>query len=179
VAFIANAYANTLQVYPNHYRHKSLEILIRPVIQNKLTTSFYGKQWNLIKPVLKTSVPRKWIKGYLEYTEAHKVYSSSKIILGLQNQRTQLTQRTYEILGSGGFLLTTDTDEIRRLFVPGRHLVTASSSEETVELIKYYLKHPDQREKIQKQGLQAVSAHDYRHRAAYMIKTLRCQKIIR
>lgn len=48
-------------------------------------------------------IPPNWIHGYLDYTEAYKVYSSAKVVIGLQNCESQLTQRTYEILGSGGF----------------------------------------------------------------------------
>uniref|UniRef100_UPI0011A495B4 glycosyltransferase family protein n=2 Tax=Bacillales TaxID=1385 RepID=UPI0011A495B4 len=79
--------------------------------------------------------------------------------------------------GSGGFLITSDTPEIRRLFKPGRDLVVSSSAEQTRELVAYYLKHPEEREKIRKQGKLTVRKHSYARRARYMIRQLRKYKI--
>ncbi len=93
-------------------------------------------------------IPRNWIHGYLDYTEAYKVYSSAKIIIGLQNCESQLTQRTYEILGSGGFLLTSDTPAVRGKFKPGRDLIVSSSPKETLEKVKYYLNHDSERKRF-------------------------------
>ena len=105
---------------------------------------------------------RSWLHGYLPYPDAHKVYNSAKIVIGPQNQLTQVTQRTYEILGSGGFLLTSDTPEIRRLFKPGKDLVVSRSAKQTRNLVRYYLKHPKQRERIRKQGKITVLRHNYK-----------------
>nr|WP_052948036.1 glycosyltransferase [Aneurinibacillus tyrosinisolvens] len=125
-----------------------------------------------MKQHLGTDIPLEWQHGYLHYTEANKVYSSADIVIGLQNHQTQLTQRTYEILGSGGFLLTQDTQEVRRLFTPGRDLVVSSSPEETLDLVHYYLNRPDKRDGIRARGLETVQKHSYKARADYMIKTL-------
>lgn len=97
-------------------------------------------------------------------------------MIGLQNR--QLTQRTYEILGSEGFCLTNDTLAVRQLFENKRDLVISSSPNETVELVYYYLSHPEEREKIRKQGKLAVSSNTYRNRAEYIIKTLKEQNIL-
>ncbi len=120
----------------------------------------------------------EWIHGYLHYTEACKIYSSADIVIGLQNHLTQLTQRTYEILGSGGFLLTSDTPEVRRLFEPGRDLVISSSPEETLELVSYYLENPVERENMRRQGSLAVEKHSYKHRAKYIIDVLQKQNVL-
>ena len=103
-----------------------------------------------MKNILGVDIPRDWIQGYIDYTDANKVYSSSDIIIGLQNLPTQLTQRTYEIMGSGGILLTNDIPIINRLFKSGRDLITSSSPEETIELVKYYLQYPEKRNVIKK-----------------------------
>lgn len=142
IAVVANGYSRILKLYPEHFRIKSLHHLIRPLVQDGTRIDFWGRQWDEMKPVLGTRIPRSWIHGYLEYTDARKVYSSAKIVIGPQNQLTQVTQRTYEILGSGGFLITSDTPEIRRLFTPGRDLVVSNSAGQTRKLVRYYLKHP-------------------------------------
>lgn len=128
--------------------------------------------------VLGEPVPLEWLHGYLDYLETNKVYSSADIIIGLQNHRTQVTQRTYEILGAEGFLLTSDTPEIRRLFQPGRDLVVSSSAEETIDLVRYYLKKPAEREKISRQGKETVEKyHTYKHRASYIMNLLKQEGI--
>jgi len=83
-----------------------------------------------------------------------------------------------KILGSEGFCLTNDTLAVRQLFKNKRDLVISSSPQETVELVSYYLKHPEEREKIREQGKLAVSSYTYKSRAEYIIKTLKQQNIL-
>lgn len=83
-------------------------------------------------------IPKDWIHGPMHYLETCKVYNSADIIIGLQNYQELITQRTYEILGSGGFLLTLDTLGVRGLFKPGKDLITVSSPKETLQAIQYF-----------------------------------------
>ena len=178
IAIVANGYSRILNIYPKHFRIKSLHHLIRPLVKDRTRIDIWGKQWEGMKPILGVGVPRSWLHGYLPYPDAHKVYNSAKIVIGPQNQLTQVTQRTYEILGSGGFLLTSDTPEIRRLFKPGKDLVVSRSAKQTRNLVRYYLKHPKQRERIRKQGKITVLRHNYKQRALYMIQQLKKHKIL-
>ena len=89
-----------------------------------------------------------------------------------------MTQRIYEILGSRGFLLTSDTPEIRRLFQINRDLVVSSSAEETLALVDHYLKNDQECDMIRNQGEISVRVHSYLYRAEYMLKVLKQQKII-
>ena len=118
-----------------------------------------------------------WMHGYLPYTLANHVYSSSDIILGIQNHPTQLTQRIYEILASGGFLITSDTPEIRSLFSPGKDLIVSSSPRETLDLVNDYLQEADKREIIRENGQKSVAVHHYKNKAAYIIDVLRSENI--
>ncbi|MGO4111249.1 CgeB family protein [Paenibacillus sp. YAF4_2] len=178
IAVVANGYTGILEKYPQHYRIQSLRHLIKPLVQDGTRIDIWGRQWDMMRPVLGVKVPRNWIHGYLDYPDARKVYNSAKIVLGPQNQLTQVTQRTYEILASGGFLITSDTPVIRRLFRPGRDLVVTRSANQTRQLIRYYLNHPWERKKIQMQGLTAVQRHHYKYRAAYMLALLKKHHII-
>ncbi|MGM0878469.1 MAG: CgeB family protein [Bacillota bacterium] len=179
LAVVANAYPTKLTQYPNHYRHESLKTLIRPLLKENIRVDFWGRYWNKMKQHLGYDIPENWIHGYLPYTEANKVYSSANIVIGLQNHTTQLTQRTYEILGSGGFLVTSDTAEIRSLFKPGKDLVVSSSPEETTKIVRYYLQHPEERIHIQNQGKHTVEKHSYKYRAQYIINILQQNKILK
>jgi spore maturation protein CgeB len=178
IVVVANAYPNILSQYPHHYRHQSIYVLMRPLIERNIRIDLWGRDWDQMTEYLLHEVPKEWIHGYLDYTQTNRIYSSADITIGLQNYPLQVTQRTYEILASGGFLLTSDTPEIRRLFEPGRDLVTSSSPEETINLVNYYLQHPGEIEKIREQGRQAVQKDSYLFRAKYMISVLREYNII-
>jgi spore maturation protein CgeB len=178
VAVIANAYPKLFEQLPNHYRLKySINNLIKPLLENELPISFYGHGWEKMSAYIGVHIPFDAIKGYVPYTELRKIYSSTKIIIGLQNHPTQLTQRTYEVLGSGGFLLTNDTPEVRRIFKPNHDLIVSSSSEETLKLVQFYLENPDSRNKIRENGRKTVSKYSYRQRADYIIRTLQDEGI--
>ena len=173
VAVVANAYPNVLRRYPHHYRRRSLDLLIRPLLQRGIRVDFYGKDWANMSPFLGRRIPPSWIYGPIGYQNASKVYSSAKIVLGLQNYTDMVTQRTYEILGSGGFLVTCNTPGVRSLFTPDRDLVVSSSPQQTVQLVQRYLNDPKSRERIRIQGRKTVAHHTYTNRAKYMIRVLR------
>lgn len=178
LAVVANAYPGVIKVYPQFYRLQSLRTLISPLLKAGFRVDFWGMRWNEMEEALGCKIPSEYIHGYLPYPEAYKVYNSAEIMLGLQNTTTQLTMRTYEILGSGGFLLTSNTPAVIEVFEPNRHLIVADTPEQTLELVSYYLAHPEQREQIRLQGQAAVACHHYKHRAEYMISTLQQNKIL-
>ncbi|WP_339208214.1 glycosyltransferase [Paenibacillus sp. FSL K6-3182] len=178
IAVVANAYPDVLRKYPKLYRRKSIEILIRPLLQSGKKIDFYGKNWSRMKPFIGQNIPKKHIKGPIPYKHANKVYSSAKIILGLQNYTDMVTQRTYEVVGSGGFLLTCNTPATRRLLKAGRDAAISSSPKETLKLVRYYLENDLEREKIRFAGQKNIRKHHYTNRARSMLSTLRKQGII-
>ncbi|WP_129597639.1 CgeB family protein [Anaerophilus nitritogenes] len=178
IAVIANPYPSILNQYPYLYRHQSIKNLITPLIKENIRVDFWGNDWELMKNIMGIEIPKDWIHGYLHYLDANKVYSSADIILGLQNKHTQLTQRTYEILGCGGFLITSDTLVVRKIFKPGYDLIASSSPEETISYIHYYKSHPEERKKIQSQGHAIASQHSYENRVLYMLDTLKKEGIL-
>lgn len=177
VAVVANAYPKNLTQYPNHYRIQSLQTLISPLLMENLRIDFFGCGWEDLTDILGYPVPADWIHGYLPYISANRIYSSSTIILGIQNHPTQLTQRIYEILASRGFLITSDTPEIRSRFTPGKDLIVSASPGETLDLVKYYLQAADQRELIRANGQRSVQIYHYKNSAAYIINILKSENI--
>lgn len=172
IAVVANAYPDFLLKHPDSFRLSSIQTLISPLLESNIRVDFWGDNWDSMGDLLGKKIPDDWIHGYLDYREAHKVYSSAKIVLGLQNCIDQLTQRTYEILGSEGFLITSDTPAVRSKFKHKHDLVVSSSPGKTVKLIKYYLKNNKKREQIRTQAKQSLINDTYQHRAEKIIEVL-------
>lgn len=179
IVVVANGYPNNLKNFPDHYRIKSINNLIAPLIKRNIRVDFFGNDWDKMGKFIGKPIPKEWIHGSVPYIFTNDIYSSADIVIGLQNHETQLTQRTYEVLGSGGFLLTNDTLEIRRLFTPGKDLSVSSSPEETIELVRHYLKNKKIRDEIRNNGLDSVKPHNYKYRAEYMVSVLKDNKIIK
>lgn len=178
IAIVANTYNGNEAFY--NYRNHTLKLLLLPLIKYNIRVDIWGQGWETFgKKNLGIDIPKEWIHGPLPYSEVEKVYYSSKIILSPQNYPHQLTLRTYDILGSGGFLLTVDTPAVRQLFQTGKDLVVSSSTAETFRLVKYYLQRPGKRKQISEQGKIAVTNHTYEHRANYIIQVLEHHGILK
>ncbi|WP_034868756.1 CgeB family protein, partial [Clostridium lundense] len=178
IALVANAYPYVLKRYPAHYRNQSIKTLIVPLLKENIRVDFWGKEWDKVGDILGCNIPGEWIHGYLSYVDANKVYSSAKIVIGLQDYETQVTQRTFEVLASQGLLLTNDTSGVKILFNKNRDLILSSSPKDTLNLVKYYLNKPAECEKIAKNGLAAVKGNSYKDRTLYMLDILKKENII-
>lgn len=151
------------------YRYESFRNLLVPIVQAGQKVNIWGWGWLEDKPLLLQqfgiSIPDDWINGYLPYKLTLSVYHQSKIVLGVQNARDQVSQRTFEILGSGAFMIATRTEELQRLFIDREELALSDSPQETVELMRYYLQQPQLRYTIgQKARQKILSQHTYLHR---------------
>ncbi len=153
------------------YRFESLQNLLFPLIKANIQTHIWGYGWRKnqaqIKETFGHSIPRLWLQGHLLYGNTSRVYRTSKIVLGLQNAQDQVTQRTFEILGTGAFMLTNRTEALSQLFIDGQELALTSSPAETLELVQYYLDRPWLRYEIGQRARQKVlENHTYNHRIA-------------
>lgn len=171
IVVVANAYYEFIKENPNCFREHSLNTLIVPLLKNNIRVDFWGRDWERMSEILDFSIPKEYIHGYLPYIEANKVYSSADIVIGLQNK--QVTQRTYEILGSGGFLITNNTPEIMARFKNKEGLIISSSAEETLDAVKYYLHNSDERKKIRELAQKVVKQYSYKNRAIHAIEILK------
>lgn len=107
--------------------------------------------------------------GVLPYEKLASVYGGADIVLGLQCHglsRTQTSCRVFETLACRAFYLGPATKGTRSMFEAGRHLVLSASAGETLSLAKYYLGHPEERERIAAAGqLEVYRKHTCLHRA--------------
>ncbi|KXG74695.1 CgeB family protein [Thermotalea metallivorans] len=150
-----------------NFRRKALEDLVVPLINEGYDIKIWGLNWT--NPQYGFSIDPKFYGGcFVPYEETASIYSSAKIVLGIHSVNTSVTQtsiRTYEILASGAFYLTCHTPAHENLFQNHKHLVWSKSAEETLDLVKYYLKHEDERRAIARQGKAEVyRKHTYYHR---------------
>ncbi|MBP1989183.1 CgeB family protein [Paenibacillus eucommiae] len=177
-ALVANGYAKLYGKKPDHYRFKSVRRLVNPFLHKNLKVDIYGRDWKRMRKILAKPVNSSEIHGYLPYNEAVKVYSSVQFVLGPQNAEDRLTQRTYEILASGGLLITDDTPEVRKWFRPGEDLLVTSSEQQTKALIDKYSKLPAECGRIRRNAVRAAKLHSYASRARYVLETLKSQGIL-
>jgi spore maturation protein CgeB len=108
---------------------------------------------------LPISIPKEFFKKYAGREEVRSLYNSSKIALGLHsiiNSPTMMSMRTAEVLGCGTFYLSQYALALETNFIKGVHLEWSNSPEETLDLVKYYLEHEEEREKIAKCGQEKI-----------------------
>lgn len=156
------------------FRNKTLGLLLKPLLNRGYRFGFWGTGWQALAGDLGLAIPEGSFFDPLPYEETVAVYNSAAIVLGLQNSTFHLTQRTFEVLGAGGFLLTVRTQAVERLFSPGWHLAAAASADETVALAEHYLANVGERRAVARNGQAEVyERHTYRHRAARMLELVR------
>ena len=130
-----------------------------------------------------------WPTGRLDHEQMVRVFSSSRINLNLSNssdpdrrlrgrvyrlvkgiredgqRRSQIKGRTFEVPGSGGFLLTDTVPHLEDYLEPDREVGVFDSTDGLVERIGYWLEHPDERQAVADAGYRRVLAeHTYDHR---------------
>lgn len=173
-------YACDIAVVANFYdaefdklnRKRSLHELVRPLLERGYDVKVWGCNWHLAPQYGLPLRAGAW-QYWLDHRNAPAVYNSAKIVLGVQNEFdfvTNITMRTCEVMGSGGFLLASRTKAIEQMFRHREHLAMSGSPEETVMLVDYYLSHPEERARIAAAGQAEVHArHTYAHRARELL----------
>lgn len=106
------------------------------------------------------------------YHQMPKVFKQSKINLNitLRSIKSGIPLRAFDIMGSGGFLLSNFQADFLDSFVPGEDFVYYESKEDLQQKIKYYLANEQERQEIAKNGHDKLTAdHTYRHRVREML----------
>ena len=105
--------------------------------KNKVNVICYGVGWKN-KPI--------YLKDLI------KRYRQSKIILNFPKKDSGFSDRVFQALGTGSFLLSKYCSDLRRLFKKGVHLDWFNTPKECLELIKCYLNNDNLREEIAQRG---------------------------
>lgn len=105
--------------------------------------------------------------------ELVKVYNASKIVLNIHFPQPVPIMRDFEVTGCGAFLLTDYIKDLEGMFTIGEEIVCYKNEKELSDLIKFYLEHSGEREKIAQKGQQrAYQEHTYAHRMKELISFL-------
>ncbi len=110
----------------------------------------------------------------------NKLYWSTKIVVGDTlcidfKYPDYWSDRVYETLGRGGFLIHPYVSGMEREFEDKKHLVfyEYGNFKQLKELIDYYLEHEEEREAIRKAGHELVKEkYTYKNRWEYILKEL-------
>ena len=85
------------------------------------------------------------------------IFNQSKINLNFTSKAIPL--RVFDILGSGGFLISNYQTELLQVFENGKDLVVYEDLDHLVELCGYYLEHDEERIEIAKNGHETVKKY--------------------
>jgi len=100
------------------------------------------------------------------------IYNASAINLDVPRiyQRDIVTMRVFDVLSSGGFLLTEPGEDLAAMLTDGRHLMTYRTTDELVDRVRTLSRDPDLCRTIAAAGLAEVRAkHQLEHRFARIV----------
>ncbi len=115
---------------------------------------------------LELGVPAQYLPPTRYETETPAVYASSQINLNLSSLQlaTTVSLRPFDVSAAGGFLLSDFTEALYELFEP-EEIPSFRTPEEMNDLIRYYRKHPHERQKAATKARERViREHQIHHR---------------
>jgi glycosyltransferase involved in cell wall biosynthesis/Flp pilus assembly protein TadD len=132
----------------------------QPFFENKVyDVSFVGQvgRWHpyrryVLNHLARQRVPLNILQA--PHEKAAEIYSKSLINLNI-SLNGDLNLRVFEVLSSGGFLLTdrlSSESGLDLLFRDGEHLVCFEDEKDLVDKINYFLNHPDEAKEIARNG---------------------------
>jgi len=103
--------------------------------------------------------------------KTNTIYNQSLINFNFHHYQTVFgaNTRTFEVPGSGNFLLTDYRKSMEQLFEIGKEIECFKSKEELKEKVKYYLENKNKIFEISEAGYKrAIKEHTYKHRIKYV-----------
>lgn len=120
--------------------------------------------------------------GRIRHEKLNNLIASLKIVIGDSFKSDYYwSNRLYEMLGRGAFLIFPNIKGIEKEFTPYEHFIPYEFGDfkGIKEIIDYYLDKPEERKKIATAGLEHCRKyHTYEIRVKEMLKVLKEQKII-
>lgn len=118
------------------------------------------------------AIPKARMKKPIDHlTESPVAMNRSKINLNitLRSIKSGMPLRIFEIMGSGGFLMTNFQADFLEFFTPEEDFVYFEDREDLISKCSYYLEHEEERRSIASNGLKKIrEAHTFEHRVREM-----------
>lgn len=157
-------------LYAQYVINRKITGLERTDLIRAITEHF---SFDLFTPNKNFSMPNLTNHGPVDYyRQMPLVFKQSKINLNisLRSIKSGVPLRAFDIMGSGGFLLSNYQADFLDDFIPGTDFAYYESKEDLLYKINYYLTHEDERAAIAKNGHNKVVAnHTFRHRIQEML----------
>jgi spore maturation protein CgeB len=139
----------------------------------------WGNDWDdaaLISKVIQNDGER------VSTNEIVKIFNSTKININLHSSTYTdgvnphgdfVNPRTFEVAACSAFQIVDERSLLNDLFVPGKEIVTFKDLTSCRQVIDYYLEHPEEADKIAKNGRERVlKEHTYKHRMQEAIEII-------
>lgn len=117
----------------------------------------------------------RWHPELSYYVDLPRFYPCSEINFNCTSMQMKgaVNQRVFDVPACGQFLITDQRRQMDQLFEPGREVVAYSAPEEIPDLIDFYLRHPQAREKIARAARKRVHRdHTYDQRMTSLLQTM-------
>lgn len=155
---LVKVFKNKLNIfcYEKHFQ-RSIEEIREQNLLDENDLNIYANCW------------RGFVKTESELAE---IYNSSKINLNITEQGiSSLNYRVFEVLASGGFLLTDEREDLQRYFIPSKHLEVYKNSADLIDKINFYMNNLNIAQRVAQLGrFQSVEKHNYSARAREILE---------
>lgn len=168
--FVSDTYLYETAIFSRALAHRE-----RVYILNRLAKKYDVSLYTRDEDVSELSTNVKIHPG-IPYQKAFDIYHNTKINLNITLHciETGVPQRVFDVLASGGFLLSNYQQELVELFEPGKELAVYHNMEELEELVEYYLTHEEERRAIALAGQKKVlQLHDYHDKLEQIVSFVR------
>ncbi len=122
--------------------------------------------------LLKKEFPKFVVRDDIYFDGMSDLYNRTKIVPN-HSVVKEINMRMFEATACGALLITEFVNDLPKLWNVGTEIITFKTYSEMIELIRYYLAHPDEREKIAKAGqMRTLKEHTYYNRCLTIEKLL-------
>jgi hypothetical protein len=145
--------------------------------------SNYGIRGKIVKVLIRDGIKvevygRNWPNGRIATRDIPELFARSRIVLGVgaigyTKDFCALKMRDFDGPMSGSFYITQYNSDLEGLYKIGKEIETYSNIPEGIEKVKYYLDHPEVRERIAKAGhRRALQDHTWEKRFERVFRTI-------
>ncbi len=146
-----------------HGRPDRLKVVNR--LKKVFDINVYGQRWP------------EWSKGPVRGEDWFKAAYSSRFLINFPRTAagyTNVKVGVFEATATGRLLFTEYFDEMRRYFEYDKEIVGYQDTDDLIDKIRYYLKHPAEAERIARAGqLRCAQEHTWARRLAELVAQLR------